>query len=123
MRDTRPQYGEASARAAEIVARAANTEPGVPILSTSALSASSAASASTAAEASNAALLENQAASAFAPALVPTYTTAGRPAAGSTTAGKIIRVKDVGAPEQLQVCCEQSGGGVWEWVIVGQASV
>ena len=49
------------------------------------------------------------------------FTTATRPAAAADQAGRIIRLKDPGTPEQLQVCITTSGGG-HEWVTVGLAS-
>lgn len=49
------------------------------------------------------------------------YTTATRPAPGTGTAGRIVRVKDDGAPEELQVCLQQSNGG-FEWVTLAITS-
>jgi hypothetical protein len=51
----------------------------------------------------------------------PRCTSRTRPAAGSAVAGKVVRVKDDGMPEQMQ-CCLQRSNGDWEWVVLAISS-
>ena len=53
--------------------------------------------------------------------VIPQYSSVSRPTAGGNVAGWIIRVKDSGQPEQVQVCVSKSDGR-YEWVVVGIAS-
>lgn len=58
---------------------------------------------------------------ASASPVAPRTALAFRPAASEAYAGRLIRLKDLGEPEQLQVCVQDSLGG-WEWVTIGLAS-
>jgi hypothetical protein len=53
--------------------------------------------------------------------VIAEYTTAGRPVP-SATAPQLIRVRDVGSAEQVQICLRDSTGA-YEWVVIGIASV
>jgi len=49
------------------------------------------------------------------------YTTATRPAAGSTLAGVVIYVRDASSPATLQACMQNTDDS-WSWVIVTPAA-
>lgn len=49
---------------------------------------------------------------------IQVYTSSARPSPSSSWAGKFIRVKDTGQPEQLQVCLQKSNSGDFAWVTV-----
>lgn len=51
----------------------------------------------------------------------PRFTSADRPSPSAEVSGKMIRVKDAGKPEELQICLQRSTG-VFEWVSVSVAS-
>jgi hypothetical protein len=53
--------------------------------------------------------------------VLPLYTTATLPAAAAALNGHLVRTRDVGAAEKLQVCLRKSDDS-YEWVIVAQAS-
>lgn len=48
---------------------------------------------------------------------IPVYTSSSRPTASEQWAGRFIRVRDSGQPEQLQFCLRQADGA-FAWAIV-----
>lgn len=53
--------------------------------------------------------------------VAPEFETATLPTADATWLGRLVRLKDAGAPEQILICITTSGGA-YEWVVVALAS-